>query len=516
MTLNQRIGLLFLVGVVFLTGCQSSPFYSQTEDNIAQAKQRELDSNKKLSEYAKPVPPLVVSQGLYVDQTPISLAKQPSWLKNNIILRGEDLPFSYYSRTLMGGDKRNVLIHYQVGVNEKTTITMNYSGPLKGALDLLSAKTGYVYNVNNNDLYWLAFVTKTYDIAFMPGVSDYMMGKAAGGGGGKAAGASATGIIDDSASSQYSSLGGKISVWTDLEAAIKQMLSTDGKVVVSQATTSVTVSDRATNVDLITKYIANLNTNLSKQVLVKVQVLEVTLNSDYNYGINWGVVQGAFGGSNYKLNADYGTPITIKSLTGAAMPTMGLQAQEGRVTSFTMLVNALRQQGKVSVISEPRAVCLNNQVSAIRLIEQEGYLASIQSTTVPGSATGSATVTSQITPGSLVTGFTLYLLPKILDNKVYLQINADLSNKISIDQQSTGEGTNKQTIQTPHVTQKQFNQRSVIMSGDTLILSGFKRTQNQTGAMQLFESQALGGKAATQQNAETIVLITPIILHGLS
>jgi hypothetical protein len=68
----------------------------------------------------------------------------------------------------------------------------------------------------------------------------------------------------------------------------------------------------------------------------------------------------------------------------------------------------------------------------------------------------------------------------------------------------------------PNVTQKQFNQRSVIASGSTLILAGFKQVQNQTGAMQLLDSQALGGKAATQSNSETIILITPIILNGLA
>jgi hypothetical protein len=64
------------------------------------------------------------------------------------------------------------------------------------------------------------------------------------------------------------------------------------------------------------------------------------------------------------------------------------------------------------------------------------------------------------------------------------------------------------------LTQKQFNQRSVIGSGDTLILAGFREVKNESGAMQLFNSQALGGKGAKQQIIETIVLITPIILHG--
>ncbi|EKD54531.1 MAG: hypothetical protein ACD_60C00073G0005 [uncultured bacterium] len=71
-------------------------------------------------------------------------------------------------------------------------------------------------------------------------------------------------------------------------------------------------------------------------------------------------------------------------------------------------------------------------------------------------------------------------------------------------------------IQVPHVTQKQFNQRGVIASGDTLILAGFRQVDNRAGAAQMFQSQSLGGKTAQEVNTETVVLITPIILHGLA
>jgi type II secretory pathway component GspD/PulD (secretin) len=83
---------------------------------------------------------------------------------------------------------------------------------------------------------------------------------------------------------------------------------------------------------------------------------------------------------------------------------------------------------------------------------------------------------------------------------------------ITTNSQSTG----ATAIQVPHVQQKQFNQRSVIASGDTLILAGFRQTNNVVGASQLFNSQALGGRTAQQTSTETVVLITPIILRGLA
>ena len=61
------------------------------------------------------------------------------------------------------------------------------------------------------------------------------------------------------------------------------VLSPDGKVMVSESTTSVTVRDRPGNVQLVEQFIANINKNLSKQVLVKVQVLEVNLENSFEF-----------------------------------------------------------------------------------------------------------------------------------------------------------------------------------------------------------------------------------------
>jgi type IVB pilus formation R64 PilN family outer membrane protein len=533
--LYNRIFLLLLTVLFILTGC-NSPVYNQTEANVADVKQRVNESVQRSNESGKIPPALVVNQGLYVDRTPISLSKEPSWLKNSMVIRGEELPFSYYSRTIVGGGGKNVLTRYQVGLDESLKVSMNYSGTVKGALDLLAAKSGYVYTVNGNSVYWQAFITKTFDVAFMPGSSDYMMGKSSSGGSLSASGGSVTGgsagsastavsaILDDSAASQYSSLSGKLSIWKDLEATIKQLLSANGTVMVSESTTSVTVRDRPTNVELVSKYVSNLNNRLSQQVLVKVQVLDVRLSNGFNYGIDWNLMKRTLDGTNFFLNVNYGTPVSITPLTGADTTQQFGITQMG-VTAFNALVNTLNQQGKTSIVTEPRVVCLNNQVSVVRIVEQTGYLASVQTTSLAGSTTaGGASVTSQITPGTVITGLTLYILPKILGNKVYLQVNADLSINNGIKTISSATGTTPSStsttpgsiIQVPDVTQKQFNQRSVINSGDTLILSGFRQLSNQTGAMQLLNSQALGGKAAQEISNETIVLITPIILHGIA
>ncbi len=529
--------------LLFLSGCQA-PVYNQTQSNVADTADKIATAKQQMQKKIAPPPALVVNNGAYIDKTPISLEKEPRWLKNRIVLRGDQLPFSYYSRAITGGTSSHVLTRYQVGLDEKLPLSINYTGTVRGALDQIAAKSGYVYSIQGNNVYWQAFITRTYDIAFMPGSSDYMMGKSSSTSGGTSGASGSTGgatsvsaIIDDSAGSMYSNLKGTISLWEDLETSIKQMLSPQGKVVVSQSTTSVTVVDRPSNIALIGHFIENLNNNLSKQVLVKVEVLTVQLENDYSFGINWNVVQSAFNNGAYQLFASNGSPLTISSNVGLATlaNTAGVNnihlnsskttANGSQVTGILSLINALQQQGKVSVLTQPQVLCQNNQVSAIRILDSRGYLASIQTTSLSGSSTGGASITSQITPGSVITGVTLYVLPKIMKDKVYLQVNADLSDLISIScisstgvssaNCSTAATNNGSSIQVPNVQQKQFNQRSVVKSGDTLIMAGFRQVANRNGASQLFDSQALGGKASQQYNTETIILITPIVLGGV-
>jgi type IVB pilus formation R64 PilN family outer membrane protein len=527
--------IVFVFMAAFTLSACNSPVYNQTENNVADVKIKAKIARQKSDDSGKVPPALVMSKGQYVDRTPISLARNPSWLKDHIVIKGDQLPFSYYSRSVSAGAGYGILTKYQNGLDQGAKVSLNYSGTVRGALDLLSSKTGYAYTIEGQSIYWQAFVTKTFDIAFIPGGADYMMGKKSASGGGGQQNQSGSGTQDfttsDSSNDQYSNMTGKLSVWADLETTVKQLMSPEGKVTVSQATTTVTVRDYPTNVQLVSQYVNNLNRKLSKQVLVKVQILQVNLENDFDMGINWQLIVKAFHNSPFVLNGSYGTPTTITSfvpqaalpasvggsaLTVPPLPQIGTIGDRlNPIPSYTILFNALNQQGKTSIVSEPRVVCLNNQVSVIRITTQKGYLASIQNTTLAGAASSAgspatSTVTSQLTPGTIITGVTIYVLPKIINDKIIMQVNADLSVNPKIDTFGPPGGQ----IQLPTVDAKNFNQRSVIKSGDTLILAGFRQLINNAAATQLMKSQALGGKASSQTSTETVVLITPIILSG--
>src|SRR5436190_20005974 len=169
--------IILLLSTLFMLAACHSPVYNQTEGNVADVKIKAAQARHYSDNQAKTDPSLLVKPGLYVDTTPVSLEKRPSWLDNHIVVRGDQLPFSFYSRLIGSGAGNSILTKYQPGLDATTAFTLNYSGTVKGALDLVAAKTGYTYIIHSNSIMWLAYVTRTFQVAFMPGSSDYMMGK---------------------------------------------------------------------------------------------------------------------------------------------------------------------------------------------------------------------------------------------------------------------------------------------------------------------------------------------------
>src|SRR5437016_5937657 len=94
--------------IMMLSACRS-PVYNQTQANVAEVKLKSVAARHKFDATGREQPSLVMKDGLYVDTTPISLARSPSWLNNHIVIRGDHLPFSYYSRTIAAGAGTHVL-----------------------------------------------------------------------------------------------------------------------------------------------------------------------------------------------------------------------------------------------------------------------------------------------------------------------------------------------------------------------------------------------------------------------
>lgn len=515
-SIKRYATLLLIAATLLLSGCPTS-MYQATSNNIASL-QNQIAVAKKQNAVT---PDVVNNSGIYVNPTPVPFTTAPSWINTPITVHGAVLPFDFYGNRI--SDATGATISYATGVPRTMPISMNYSGTVKGVLDRLASKTGYAYTIQGNNILWSNMITRTFDVSFMPGSSQYSIGSQNQNSSMSNNNGGAVYFGDDTSGNQYSSMGGNLSVWNDLTNTLNSLKSKNGKVVVSQATTTVTVYDHPQNVAMMANYINYLNRDLSHQVALQVKVLEIDLNQNFNYGINWQLVYN-YMGAQFGIGGNFSSLVNPGGTAGtqsAAVPTGFTFADTGhRFDGTQILINALKQQGNVSIGTENRVVTMNNQVAQIGVNTLTGYLESV-STTFTGTV---GTPTTALTPGVVKTGFSLYILPKIQGNNVYLQITSDMSDLLNI-QQICGAGSCPSTsntttaangvisgaaIQVPTITEKTFNQRSLVPSGYTLVIAGFKQLRNEANNDKMFGVPQ--AQAASNSNIETIILITPTIL----
>lgn len=496
-----------ICGTLLLSACALPP-YQQASERVDQTGRQIAADQAAENERSSPV---ISRPGYYVDTHPVTLSQDPAWMRRSVTMVAQGMPLDELVSRLLRNSDANV--RYDDTVQAKRLVSLHYTGSVKGALDTIAAKTRYYYSAEGNVVSWSAYQTKMFNISFMPGYSSYMVGRGQNSSSGFGNAYLGSGEVQsDVNDDQYSSLQAQLSVWEDLRNGLNKLISPDGKFMISEATTTVTVRDHPDNIDSVGRYLDDLNHELSQQVAIKVEVLDVELNQTFNMGINWDAVVQTMN-SKFQLLGNLANATTIPA-------TLLTDGTTSPIASFVIgkdkqsMINALDQQGKVHIVTNPQVVTMNNQMASIRITNDTSYVKSVSTTQTPDAGT-----TSSITPGTVTDGFTLYVLPKIQGDKVFMQITSTLSDLVSINKADNAppgtDLTDNKTftaIQTPSLAQKMFNQRTALRSGETLIVAGYRRVRDQTSSAKFFEVDALGGKGSDSKNIETLILITPIVL----
>ena len=403
-------------------------------------------------------------------------------------------------------------------------VDISFEGPLSKLMDTLASSYGLSWDYSDGKAHFFRYKTKTFtlnaiagDTSVQSSVSDQGQTSVSGGSGGAASGAGASSSSGGSGTSngnQTSISAQSLSVWKGIHDSINAMLSPGGKVQVTPALGTVTVTDTPMVLSRVERFIHQQNIALSKQVIVNVEVLSVSLDHQDSYGINWDLVYSAMSknmgwsfASNFAAAATNASNLTLKILPTAGQATNSdIQSWQGTQA----LISALSQQGHVSVVTQATAVTLNNQPIPIQVGSQTTYLASASINNTPN--VGSQ---SSMNPGVVNTGFSMSVLPHILDNdRVMLQYGISLSSLLSLDTVTSG-GT---SIQTPKIDTRNFLQRVGMKSGETLVLAGFEQAQNNVttqGTGSASATWAGGGIRGTKNRTTFVILVRPVVVSNL-
>ena len=372
-------------------------------------------------------------------------------------------------------------------------IEVNYSGSLAGLLNQVALRSDLRWSFESGRIKFYRVVSRTMAVKTLPGglkLSSSISLSSTGGG---------------SASSSTSS---DINIWTGMEKNLANMVSVTGKLVIDPNTGTVTVRDAFRNVEAIEQYVQSLNQNLMRQVAMTVEVLQVTLSNEFQSGIDWSYVSETMRLGQLQIRG----PTPVVSASAAA--NVGLVLRNTAGTTNQLLFQALERFGRVSSAYSTVVTTVNRQPVPVGSQTTQSYLKSVTPTIINTvGSTGNTYGGATLTPGEITTGFSLTLLPILLDsNHVLVECGLSLSSLKSLTSFNSGSGASLQTIQQPSIANFGVLQRLVAKSNETIVLSGFDAEALNSEQVDPLVQNLPGSRKGTKERTTTVVLITPRLL----
>ena len=364
-------------------------------------------------------------------------------------------------------------------------------------------------------------------------------GAATGGGAGGAGGGS---TISSGSSSINVTANNPVDFWTELADELKFMLTPSGQTSLSLNKTAgiIQVTDRPSALRRVEHYLTGVRDNVHRQVDIEARLYDVTLNNQFQFGIDWVHVAEAYGGSlgfgGATLPVATGGAQLLDSTIGG-INRLGLVGTSASTTPGANLsslvfqnfntsaaVNALAQQGTVEVISTPRLRTMNNQTALMKVGEEVPFF-NTSTTTLPGTTAGTSSVLQQTLVNSITIGTILSITPQVSsDDWISLDISpvlTSLKSIVSVSSSGSGSGGSGSSGATaPDLDTKQASTLVRVKDGNTVVLGGLIQTQkakNDTKIPLLGDIPLIGklftGTFRFSQKVELVIFVTPHIVR---
>lgn len=363
-----------------------------------------------------------------------------------------------------------------------TTFELSYSGPLAGLLDNIASQAQLRWSYEEGRIVFRRVVTQFIPVRALPG-------------GLKGSGSFSFAMSGNTAS-LTSDYGGEL--WEALNKTVPLMLSASGQFQIDAKLGMVTVRDAIDNVQEVERYIKQINDLYMRQVSVQVEVILVDLSTEAQSGIDWADVSVSLPG-NASLKSS--GPAFLK---GSSDPgSVGIYKGANQI-----LFKSLEKYGRVSTMYSTVVNTMHRQVVPLSVTNSKTYVRSITAGTVTnGTVTGPT-----LTAADLVTGFTVNLMPVLLDsNRVLLETSIGISAMRELASYSLGSGFGQSSVQQPNVDSFLNVQRVGLAMGDTLVLLGYEYEEARNTSTDIARDKFPGSRLSQGGKKSVVILLTPLL-----
>jgi Type II secretory pathway, component PulD len=305
-----------------------------------------------------------------------------------------------------------------------------------------------------------------------------------------------------------------INFWGDLGDQLKTLVSATGSYTINPLAGTVMVSDRHLNVELIAEYIRTVTNNVVRQIDLEVEIYELALNDAFQLGVNWQAVSNRLDSVVSSMPGTIGIPgdgglIINTPLYGPAVPPTGVRAIHQR-GDFTAVIDALKQQGELTVVSKPRLRTLNNQPAVVR-VGQDIPIFLLNITQSPGTP---PVITETETLQTITVGTVLSITPQVSgDGLITLDITPAVSRLVRMETSPRGNTA-------PVIDIRQASSIVRVRDGATIVMGGLVQDTTATTRRKVpllgdipLVGKAFSGKYESKQRTELVFFLTPRIIH---
>jgi len=270
----------------------------------------------------------------------------------------------------------------------------------------------------------------------------------------------------------------------------------------------ITAFGKPSQIHRLDEYLSRLSTQSQRQIYMEGAILDVKTTNGHGYGIDWSAV--------------YANDDKTLSLSGSA--SQALSIVDGGTWSFAAsipfgdvtlnsVINSLREQGSVSVQSQPRLTITNGYTAYLGSTQEFSFVSNVEflplSTGNSSNAASDTAITTQLSRVNV--GIKIAVTPKLLDNgKILVNIVPFLSTIAGTTPiKSAGE-----IYETPNIALQEMATQVITESGSPIYLGGLVVNRMLQNAKNLpiknkALSKALGSASFEEENTELVIVVTP-------
>jgi len=301
--------------------------------------------------------------------------------------------------------------------------------------------------------------------------------------------------------------------WTTLEAELRSMLKDGDGLVLNRFSGVAQVTAPVARHEVVRAFIELVNHRITQQVEIEARLVEVTLHDEQKLGVDWDLATGPFRGST---TIAAGAPVDVTGVGGTLLSANTFSANLG-IGRASAVINALKQQGDLKTVAQPRLRTLNNQTAVIKIGEDRPFFRLQQSTSFQTTGTTSPVNQTQenFSVSTITIGTILAVTPQIDGNGI---ITLDVLPAITRLQSIVTSPDGRQTAPVTEV--KQVSTIVRLKDGETAVIGGLisEDSGESTRAVPILGAvpvvgRAFKSKATLRNRTELVIFLTPRLIR---